>query len=57
MSVEEVEKIIKELSHKKPGLGGSEGESYKPSDQSPHTVHTISEEMNKNVQVKFSKKV
>lgn len=24
MSVEEVEKIIKELSHKAPGLGGSE---------------------------------
>lgn len=29
MSVEEVEKIIKELSHKAPGLGGSEGNSTK----------------------------
>ena len=29
MSVEEAEKIIKELSHKAPGLGGFEGNSTK----------------------------
>lgn len=32
MSVEEVEKIMKELSHRAPGVGGSEGEFYKSSD-------------------------